>query len=223
MAVRASTLVFVLALASGIACGSRSGGGEQTSSTHEDLFTKCANCHMADYQSARNHVDQRPTMCPVCHTQEDWHPRETLDHPWQLTGAHETTAKNTEKKCFKCHNATPAVFKGTSKECVGCHRTDYDNAEYHATLPLNCEKCHNTGAWKPALWIDEAAWEPDPEPTEEADASAPDAASSSAPAASSSAPKIVVIIPTAKPSTTTAPTTTPTGSVNVITHASRHR
>ena len=156
------------------ACRAKS---EPAPAAHTDYFTKCAGCHLADYQSARDHVGKRPTMCPVCHSQEDWHPLEVLDHPWQLTGAHEG------KDCFKCHTATPPVFAGTSKECVGCHRKEYDGAPYHAKLPTNCQKCHETSAWKPALWIDEAAWEPEPEPAA-SQAPAPPASSSAAPVAS---------------------------------------
>ena len=107
---------------------------------------RCATCHMADFQSAKNHPGEKPTTCAVCHVQDGWHPSR-LDHSWPLTGAH------AKASCFECHKGEPRVFEGTKSACVDCHRSDYEKAPEHVArqFPTTCQECHGTAAWKPLL------------------------------------------------------------------------
>jgi hypothetical protein len=107
----------------------------------------CYGCHASDYRGVSHppHQEVRPTTCAVCHSESAWRP-EQRNHPWQLTGAHETT------DCFACHVGKPPLFANTPTTCVGCHRADYDRSEYpgHDRFALTCADCHSTKAWQPA-------------------------------------------------------------------------
>ena len=107
---------------------------------------RCASCHMPEFQAARHpvHVGERPTTCPVCHTQAAWRPSR-LEHRWPLTGAH---AKG---NCFYCHTGEPPTFQGTKRDCIACHRPEYERAPHHERNPTTCQECHSTEAWSPPL------------------------------------------------------------------------
>jgi len=101
----------------------------------------CARCHLPSFDGARAHRGKKPTTCAVCHTQKGWHPI-TLDHPWELDGAHKKTP------CFRCHTGTAPKYHGLPGECVDCHRDEYKKAKRHENKPKTCEDCHSTTTWK---------------------------------------------------------------------------
>jgi hypothetical protein len=178
-------LALVLALLA--ACGS-SASLEVDPAPTTGKAGRCATCHLADFQSARNHPGEKPTTCAVCHTQSGWHPSR-LDHAWPLTGAHAKA-----ESCFECHKGEPPVFEGTKKACVDCHESDYEKAPEHVArhFPTTCQECHGTAAWKPLL----------------PGASAPPAAPAQTEVPSEPSPAE----PTAKPSSTAKPPPRPAPS-----------
>jgi hypothetical protein len=122
---------------------------------------KCATCHMEDYENARNHVGKRPPTCEICHTQKAWHEKH-LDHPFALTGKHETT------DCFDCHTGKKPKFEGTPKKCFACHEADFEKENerkaFHKENGTECENCHLTSGW--ADWTPEKKEPPHPPPPE---------------------------------------------------------
>lgn len=107
--------------------------------------TDCVQCHQADYEGARRHVDEKPTTCGVCHSETSWH-RTKIEHEWPLTGKH------AKARCFACHSGAPAHYKDTSTECVSCHAEDADPPPFpdHKDFGDDCGSCHTTENWKSA-------------------------------------------------------------------------
>jgi hypothetical protein len=171
---------------------------------------RCATCHMADFQSAPEHVGEKPTTCAVCHAQERWH-SSRIDHAWPLTGAHAKAAS-----CFECHKGEPPVFEGTKSACVDCHRADYEKAPEHVArqFPTTCQECHGTAAWKPLL--PGAAASSAPEATPSASAEPPPSPPSANPSSTAKPPAHPA------PSRPPAPSSsrTPHPPPDVTTHAS---
>ncbi len=88
--------------------------------------------------------------------------RERFDHRqagWALEGKH------AQAKCEDCHTMKfrvgPAAvlsqrkgsagWLGLETTCVSCHRAD---DVHRGSLSVNCERCHDTNAWKPAPKFD---------------------------------------------------------------------
>lgn len=107
--------------------------------------TTCVDCHAADRDAANPPHDGFSDDCASCHNETSFTPA-TFDHPWPLTGAHDSAA------CTSCHVGDPPVYAGTPKDCVACHQADYDSSPYpgHDSFPTDCVSCHTTTAWTPA-------------------------------------------------------------------------
>lgn len=111
---------------------------------------QCEGCHMDDYDGTTMppHPGSLPTTCATCHTDAGWVPS-TFMHSWPLDGAHAATP------CASCHVGTPPVYTGTPRECNGCHAADRTTADGvvtgHAGYELQCQNCHTTTAWRPAI------------------------------------------------------------------------
>jgi hypothetical protein len=85
----------------------------------------CIGCHQSDYNTALNPnhaVNQFPTDCIICHSQEVWSPS-TFNHNdyYPLTGAHLSVAQD----CNLCHMEITITPPNT---CVGCHQNDYNTS-----------------------------------------------------------------------------------------------
>ncbi len=137
-----------LALLAG-ACNSAA-DAHRAVSAHAD----CVICHEPEYKAAKNpvHVDNFPTACGACHSEDAWKPAKKLDHAkvFPLLGVHAKT------ECSACH--TKGYRKGdTPTECVGCHKQDYDgttNPVHVGNISMQCNACHTEDGWKPAKDID---------------------------------------------------------------------
>ena len=112
----------------------------------------CVGCHQADFNATTDpdhEVNQFPTNCTTCHTQNAWMPS-NFDHNnvYPLTGAHASIAN----QCVSCHNGN---YTTTPNTCVGCHQSDYNSSQNpnHSALnlPTDCITCHTTEpGWSPA-------------------------------------------------------------------------
>ena len=118
--------------------------------TTSGLNSLCISCHLANYNSAPNHVSQNyPTTCELCHNTSDWS-QSTFNHqttPFPLTGAHTTVT------CNNCHQNGFTI----PTTCASCHQTNYNTTTNpnHLTLALatTCETCHTTNpGWNPAAF-----------------------------------------------------------------------
>jgi len=108
----------------------------------------CADCHMTQYQSAKNpdHAGGGfPRDCSSCHATTTW-TAARFNHDvtgFPLTGAHRAVT------CQQCHG--DGVYAGKSTACVSCHQQDYNatNNPVHtaAGFPTTCETCHTTAGW----------------------------------------------------------------------------
>lgn len=113
----------------------------------------CIGCHQSDFNATNDpdhEVNQFPTNCTTCHSQDAWTPS-SFDHNtiWPLTGGHQAIANN----CTLCH--INGNYTNTSTTCVSCHQTHYNNAQNpnHGALGLStdCMSCHTTApGWQPA-------------------------------------------------------------------------
>ena len=121
--------------------------------------TDCEKCHVAGkkFREAPNtcqachrkddvHKGSLGNTCNDCHSEVNW--KETkFDHEktkFSLTGKHIDT------KCSECHK--DATYKETPKTCVSCHRKIDDQKGHKGQFGEKCESCHNTKAWKPAVF-----------------------------------------------------------------------
>ena len=111
----------------------------------------CISCHLADFNSAPNHVSQSyPTTCELCHNSVAWN-QASFNHQntnFPLTGAH------TSITCIQCH---ASGYTGTPTQCYACHQNDYQQSSNpsHTGLGLSttCETCHTTNpGWAPATF-----------------------------------------------------------------------
>jgi hypothetical protein len=171
--------------------------------TEPSVAAGCVGCHMRDYDGARHHRGEKPTVCGACHAQTAWKPTR-FEHPFELSGAH------ARAKCFECHTGSPARFHGTPNDCVDCHRAQYEAAPDHVGhFATTCLDCHGFEGWKPAHWTPPPP-EPEPQPTLTATAS-------TAPPPPKPPPKRPPVKPPPKP-TASVPIPPP----DVVTHPSRH-
>ncbi len=114
---------------------------------------RCQDCHMAQYQSAKepdHAAGHYPMECQTCHSTISWQGAK-FDHnatAFPLTGAHRTTA------CESCH--TGGRFAGTPRDCASCHTTEYNAATpNHVSAGFAasaCASCHNTTQWAGATF-----------------------------------------------------------------------
>lgn len=99
----------------------------------------CYSCHA----QSDEHNGRFGTDCSACHTPTKWDSA-TFDHSlsnFPLTGAHQ------QVDCEKCH--ANAQFAGTPSMCVKCHA---DPVFHAGAFGANCESCHSTTAWSPAIF-----------------------------------------------------------------------
>jgi hypothetical protein len=105
----------------------------------------CIDCHRAhDALFMESHLAQFGANCMDCHDGSDR--MSDFDHNrfFILDGKH------AEIDCQACHGAPPepVSFAGTPTTCVSCHA----EPEIHAgVFGLECQNCHRTDAWSPAL------------------------------------------------------------------------
>ena len=111
---------------------------------------ECISCHQAQYDNARDHkAKSYPTDCKMCHNSDNWL-NASFNHaltPFPLTGAHTTV------QCATCHkNGYGAI----PYDCNSCHAAKFAAAaipnHVAAGIPVLCETCHNTTAWKPGTF-----------------------------------------------------------------------
>jgi hypothetical protein len=115
--------------------------------------TACISCHLNDYNTANSPPHKTagfPQDCTICHTTVQWMGAK-FDHAstgFALTGAH------TSLPCAQCHGNNNYAITVTT--CVSCHINDYKNTNnpnhVQQGFGQNCESCHNTSAWDPALF-----------------------------------------------------------------------
>ena len=82
--------------------------------------------------------------------------RSNFDH---LTTGFELTGRHRDLQCEECH--TSAVFKGTPRECSACHGLGTRvrataKSSNHILSTEQCDSCHATVAWIPAVNFDHA-------------------------------------------------------------------
>jgi hypothetical protein len=122
---------------------------QQTPNEYKTTPLECFQCHLDDFQSAKNpdHLaTQFSTDCQSCHplTATTWN-QTYYNHPlsFSLLGAH------LRVDCNGCHSS---VYSGTPTICEDCHMQDYQasNDPDHETFsfPTNCEVCHNESQWE---------------------------------------------------------------------------
>ncbi len=116
----------------------------------EPLGIECISCHDKDFQgtTAPNHVTGRfSTNCLECHSANltSWHSGLINHDFFPLTGGHAIG-------CNQCH--TDGHYGKISAECNACHNKHYTAAQLpkhvDAGIPVKCETCHTTVAWKPS-------------------------------------------------------------------------
>jgi hypothetical protein len=114
----------------------------------------CVGCHQSDYTATTNPnhtVQQLPTDCASCHSQDAWMPS-TFDHNsvYPLLGAHAVIANN----CTECH--INGNYSTTPTTCVGCHQSDFNattNPDHEVNgYPTDCTICHSQNAWMPSTF-----------------------------------------------------------------------
>jgi hypothetical protein len=117
----------------------------------------CVECHLPQYQSAKNpdHAGgQFPQDCAQCHLTTVW-ASARFNHDatgFPLTGMHRAVA------CQQCHG--DGVYSAKSTACVSCHQQDYNGTttppHAPAGFPTSCETCHTTAGWTTATFNHDA-------------------------------------------------------------------
>ncbi len=101
----------------------------------------CETCHR-DHDPAfmAAHVSAFGQACLDCHDGLDRMEGFNHDEYFVLEGQHATIA------CIACHENR--IFAGTPDQCSQCHT---EPAIHAGAFGLNCEACHSTTAWAPAV------------------------------------------------------------------------
>lgn len=103
----------------------------------------CVSCHSQGEERAAfmvKHQQQYGADCTSCHDGVDRMSDFHHEAVFPLDGRH------AEVTCQDCHAGR--VFAGTPKDCVGCHAEPAIHAGFFG---LECQYCHTTQAWDPAL------------------------------------------------------------------------
>jgi hypothetical protein len=117
--------------------------------------TTCVSCHLANYNTAPNHVASNfPTTCEQCHSTVTWTATGMSAHPTTpvaLTGVHNGNLIT----CAQCHTTSP--YSAVQRTCDGCHHADYVGAKdpdhAAANFPVTCTECHGLVAgWQGATF-----------------------------------------------------------------------
>ncbi len=136
------------------------------------LAAGCTDCHAAGRQVRRDcvscHQDQHQGRmgqdCTRCHNANDWTDTDELEAHrltrMPLTGMHAVAA------CTDCHRRTEGrAYTAVPSTCISCHEADYRRDDIHpshdgrtgaAPFSRQCEGCHRTSGWAPAI-IDPAS------------------------------------------------------------------
>ncbi|MDX1435265.1 MAG: hypothetical protein R3335_00545 [Anaerolineales bacterium] len=101
----------------------------------------CLSCHEAEEPAfMAQHQDQFGPACVACHDGVDRMAGFNHQDVFLLDGRH------AEIECAACH--LDFQFSGTPLECSACHA---EPAVHAGVFGTNCEACHTTTAWAPAL------------------------------------------------------------------------
>jgi hypothetical protein len=103
----------------------------------------CVGCHSQGEERAAfmlKHQEQYGADCTSCHDGVDRMSNFSHASVFPLEGRH------AEIPCQDCHRER--VFAGTSNVCVECHAEPAIHAGFFG---LDCQYCHTTQAWNPAL------------------------------------------------------------------------
>jgi hypothetical protein len=121
---------------------------------YEPIGIECSDCHMADYQAAKDpdHVAGNLSLeCTDCHsmTSYTWGSGGFNHQFFPLTGGHNI------QDCSQCH--TPGDFTNTPTDCYTCHQADYLSTlnpnHSSAGFSTECLTCHSTApGWSPATF-----------------------------------------------------------------------
>ena len=126
---------------------------------YESAPVQCSGCH-ADVHGSQFSSGGVPAQCDSCHRVLKWKPS-AFDHDTQSTykleGAHRTVA------CSQCHvmgtmanGARGIVYKSTPRLCSSCHKDAHAGQFADGSRPPECEKCHQSTAWKPSTFDHDA-------------------------------------------------------------------
>jgi hypothetical protein len=101
----------------------------------------CITCHsQADHDYMAAHIETYGVSCTTCHDGLDSMAAFVHNEVYPLDGAH------TETGCRECHAGL--AFEGASSECSTCHEK---TSPYATMFGTDCQRCHTTAAWAPAL------------------------------------------------------------------------
>lgn len=101
----------------------------------------CITCHIQeDHDYMAGHVETYGASCTPCHDGMDTMAAFVHEEVYPLDGAHADT------ECAGCHEQM--AFAGTPSDCQTCHAKTSPYANMFGT---DCQRCHTTVAWAPAL------------------------------------------------------------------------
>lgn len=101
----------------------------------------CINCHsQEDHDYIAGHIQTYGVSCVPCHDGLDTMAAFVHEELYPLDGAH------ADAECSGCH--TGLAFAGTPTGCSDCHEK---TLPYAAMFGSDCQRCHTTVAWAPAL------------------------------------------------------------------------
>ena len=101
----------------------------------------CITCHIQeDHDYMAGHIETYGASCTPCHDGLDTMAAFVHEEVYPLDGAH------AETECAGCHEQM--AFAGTPDDCQTCHEKTSPYANMFGT---DCQRCHTTVAWAPAL------------------------------------------------------------------------
>lgn len=123
----------------------------------------CVSCHQPGRRIGRDcvscHQDQHQARlgqdCARCHSAIGWTDTRDLEihrlTRLPLTGMHAIAA------CTDCHRRTEdRQYSAVPAECFACHEDEYRRPDTHPShvdgaFSRNCQECHRTSGWSPAI------------------------------------------------------------------------
>ncbi len=119
----------------------------------QPIGVECVDCHINDYQSAKNpdHISANfSTDCNECHdmNQPSWGATGIVHDFFPLSGGHAIS------NCYDCHKQ--GDFSGLNQDCYSCHQDDYNSTVNPSHVDLgfsqDCQTCHTIAGWTPAIF-----------------------------------------------------------------------